>query len=260
MNSVSCPCLAFVLLLAFAGLSAAQAPRELVLTVDANKVIGQVDEKIYSHFLEHIYHSCNGGLWGDMIFNRSFEEAVAAGQWSVSGNVLSGIGGGPNARMTLGDVSWKDYELAMEVRLESAGELNLYFRTADDRDHYLLILGAEKNTKFLVKRGRRGAQPPQTQIATFDGAITPGNWHKLRLRCEGNHFTLWLDGKQAVDFTDTDRPSLSGRVAVAPSKTQTQFRNIAITTLDGNPPAFDVDFAGAALGFLWQGQRFAERR
>ena len=47
---------------------------EIDLSVDTTRVIGRIDEKVYGHFLEHIYHSCNGGLWGEIIWNRSFEE------------------------------------------------------------------------------------------------------------------------------------------------------------------------------------------
>ncbi len=44
------------------------------LAVDTTRVVGQIDGKIYGQFLEHIYHSCNGGLWGERVWNRSFEE------------------------------------------------------------------------------------------------------------------------------------------------------------------------------------------
>jgi hypothetical protein len=44
------------------------------LTVDTEKVVKPVDERIYGHFLEHIYHSLHGGLWGEIVWNRSFEE------------------------------------------------------------------------------------------------------------------------------------------------------------------------------------------
>ena len=43
------------------------------LTLDPDKVLNRIDEKIYGHFFEHIYHSANGGLWGEMIWDRSFE-------------------------------------------------------------------------------------------------------------------------------------------------------------------------------------------
>ncbi|MCY3018809.1 MAG: alpha-N-arabinofuranosidase [Planctomycetota bacterium] len=44
------------------------------VTVDPDKVVGHIDERLYGQFLEHIYHSCNGGLWGEVVWNRSFEE------------------------------------------------------------------------------------------------------------------------------------------------------------------------------------------
>ncbi len=43
------------------------------LSINASRVVGRIDERIYGHFLEHIYHSCNGGLWGELVWNRSFE-------------------------------------------------------------------------------------------------------------------------------------------------------------------------------------------
>lgn len=44
------------------------------LTVDPDTVVGHIDERLYGQFLEHIYHSCNNGLWGEVVWNRSFEE------------------------------------------------------------------------------------------------------------------------------------------------------------------------------------------
>ena len=42
------------------------------LALNPGRVVNRIDEKVYGHFLEHIYNSCNGGLWGDLIWNRSF--------------------------------------------------------------------------------------------------------------------------------------------------------------------------------------------
>ena len=46
------------------------------LTVDSDHVVKQVDNRLYGHFLEHIYHSLHGGLWGEVVWNRSFEEGL----------------------------------------------------------------------------------------------------------------------------------------------------------------------------------------
>jgi hypothetical protein len=46
---------------------------QTVYTIHSDQVLHSVNEKIYGQFLEHIYNSVNNGLWGDLIWNRSFE-------------------------------------------------------------------------------------------------------------------------------------------------------------------------------------------
>jgi len=60
-------------------------PRPVRIAVDPANVVGQVDERIYGHFLEHIYHSVNGGLWGEMVWDRSFEDPPSPGCPGASG-------------------------------------------------------------------------------------------------------------------------------------------------------------------------------
>ncbi len=70
-------CLIFVFALAP---SFAQAVR---LKVDTSTVVQQIDPKIYGQFLEHIYHSVNGGVWGEVVWNRSFEERFSPEDWRI---------------------------------------------------------------------------------------------------------------------------------------------------------------------------------
>ena len=70
-----------------AGVHAAE--RTVAVTVDADRVVNRIDEKIYGHFLEHIFHSVNGGLWGEMVWNRSFEQRDSAGQWLAEDGTVS---------------------------------------------------------------------------------------------------------------------------------------------------------------------------
>jgi alpha-N-arabinofuranosidase len=44
------------------------------LVLEPDQAVNRVDEMVYGQFLEHIFHSVNGGLWGEMVWNRSFEE------------------------------------------------------------------------------------------------------------------------------------------------------------------------------------------
>ena len=65
-----------------AGMASAQT---VSLTVNTGAVLHGIDEKIYGQSLEPVYHSVNGGLWGDVVWNRSFEETLTEGAWKVAG-------------------------------------------------------------------------------------------------------------------------------------------------------------------------------
>jgi hypothetical protein len=65
--------LSWLILIVFLASNGQERTPQVALTVDTSKVVGRIDPKIYGQFYELIYHSGNGGLWGDMIFNRSFE-------------------------------------------------------------------------------------------------------------------------------------------------------------------------------------------
>jgi len=80
-------CVATVML---SGLSAlAQTPANASYLVDSDKVVNQIDVGIHGQFLEHIFNSVHGGLWGDMLKNGSLESkqnAPAPQYWSVYGD------------------------------------------------------------------------------------------------------------------------------------------------------------------------------
>src|SRR3990172_4608369 len=72
-------------LLLCCGRAAMAADAEVNVTVHGDRLVNRVDERIYGQFFEHIYHSANGGLWGDAVWNRSFEESPGTGLWRGRG-------------------------------------------------------------------------------------------------------------------------------------------------------------------------------
>lgn len=83
---------AFISCLAGVGISISAtlaAAQDVQIKVNSDKVIKTVDDRLYGQFLEHIYHSMHGGLWGEIVWNRSFEEAPPA-----AGGRGAGGGGG----------------------------------------------------------------------------------------------------------------------------------------------------------------------
>ena len=95
IQGVVCPCrvlVPFVLCLLVANVNATEttnAPSVAVLLVDTDRVMGNVDRKIYGQFLEHINHSVEG-LFAEQIQGRGFEGEDFQTHWSsfaTNGNV-----------------------------------------------------------------------------------------------------------------------------------------------------------------------------
>ncbi len=54
----------------------ARAEEEVALTIDPDRLENRIEVGIYGQFLEHIFNSVHGGLWGDMLLNGSLQPAA----------------------------------------------------------------------------------------------------------------------------------------------------------------------------------------
>ncbi|MGB2822557.1 MAG: family 16 glycoside hydrolase, partial [Phycisphaerae bacterium] len=207
---------------------------EASISIDAGKVVGRIDEKIYGHFLEHIFHSVNGGLWGEMVWGRSFERGPGGGNWLVEDGCLVQKDLGENVRLLLGDTKWGDYEFTLEARKDRGAEgFLVIFRAAGEDDFYWYNLGGWGNRTHALERGVKGqgrwgrvGQPRAGQIET-------GRWYRIRARCEGPRLQVFLDDEQVLDFTDSTHPHLRGRVGVGTWRTSARYRKLKVASLDG---------------------------
>jgi len=206
---------------------------KLQITLQPQKVLHRLDEKIYGHFLEHIYHSVHGGLWGEMIWNRSFEEVPSGrGIWRVEGNELVQEAIEPGVRLTFGDPNWSDYELSLEAQKLGGNEgFLVFFRVKSERDYYWLNIGGWGNTATAVERS---VENRRRVISSFRPIrVEQGQWYKIRVRCEGRRIQAWLNEELILDFNDDENAHLTGKVGVGTWLTRAKFRNIKVTTLDG---------------------------
>ncbi len=206
---------------------------DVSLTVHPDRVINRIDEKVYGHFLEHIYNSCNGGLWGELIWNRSFE-LNSAGQWSIEDDVVAQQGGGVNNRWTFGDPAWTDYEYSLEARKTGGAEgFLVLFRVSGEADFYWANLGGWGNRSHGLERGRTGEQRWHGVGQHVAGSIDRDRWYRIRVRCEGPHLEVFLDDQRIIDFRDDQLAHLRGKVGVGTWATQAEYRNLKVATLDG---------------------------
>jgi len=205
---------------------------EVTLELRPDRVLNPIDEKVYGHFLEHIYHSVNGGLWGELIWNRSFEENEA-GQWSVADGSVVQEGRGANQRLTFGDLAWKDYQFTLEARKLGGNEgFLILFRVKKDNEFYWCNLGGWGNVRHALERGRAGDERWRPVGPRVNGRIETGRWYRIRVRCQGPQITVWLDDRQLIDFVD-DEGHAGGKVGVGTWATQAEFRNLKVTSLNG---------------------------
>jgi len=235
----------------------ANAPAvEVSLTVHPERVVNRIDEKVYGHFLEHIYHSCNGGLWGELVWDRSFEGGGAGAAWTRQGGCLVQEGGAADVRLLFGDPKWTDYEFTVEARKTGGEEGFLILaRALSGKEFYWANFGGWGNIGHALERGIRGQNRWGPVTRRHDGQIETGRWYRVRARCEGPRVQFWLDDKLVIDYTDDGRGPARGRAGVGTWATQTQFRNFKVASLDGRVlheglPPLPKDEAGVAPA--WQ--------
>jgi alpha-L-arabinofuranosidase len=69
---------AAALLVACAPFLVGAAPDEARIVVDAAKVEGRIEERLYGHFIEYMYEGVKGGLSAELLRDRGFEETPNA--------------------------------------------------------------------------------------------------------------------------------------------------------------------------------------
>src|SRR5262245_36690981 len=105
-------CRYFLLLGTFlTGCTSAQRIQYTVYTDHATKT---VDQGIYGQFLEHIFNSVHGGLWGDQVLNGTLElPPPPRGRGTNSGAQASVAATAPTARAPRG---WEFVPAEGEIR------------------------------------------------------------------------------------------------------------------------------------------------
>lgn len=201
-------------------------------TIDTKQIEHQIDINVYGQFLEHIYNSANGGLWGDLVWNRSFERiSDSGGEWHVEGDEIIQSSLNENVRLFFGDSSWQDYEITMQAKKLVGNEGFLVIFRANGDNFYWLNIGGWGNSQHAIEKGTAN----QGRWTVLNALTTPGSilsnvWYDIKIRCEGNHFQIWFDGNLLFDFIDTNA-HLSGQAGIGTWATSASYRNIVVNEI-----------------------------
>ncbi len=204
-------------------------------TINTDKILHTVDERIYGHFLEHIFHSVNGGLWGELVWNRSLERfGGTSGIWNIEDSTVVQSSLSENVRLLFGETDWQDYEYTLQAQKNDGNEGFLIIFRADGENFYWCNLGGWANVYHAIEKGTPGVRWSVFGGQQISGTIETGRWYDVRIRCEGNHFQVWLDESKIFDFTDNSA-HLSGQVGIGTWVTKSRYRNMVITAIpDGD--------------------------
>jgi len=205
------------------------------LSVRPDEVTGHVNPHVYGQFLEHIYHSVESGLFGELLCNRAF---TGPNGFTARDGLLQQSSLDTDIKTFAGDAAWTDYEFSFKARKTGGREgFLVLFRAADEDNFCWWNLGGWGNVRHALEieqGGQRRIIPPGV-----DRAVEQGKWYDIRVRVEGDHVEGWLDGEKLLDVRDS-MPA-AGRVGLGTWATQAEFRDLKVTALDVTP--LPLDFA-----------------
>lgn len=136
---------------------------------------------------------------------------------------------------------FEDFELRLQFKLLGEGSnAGVQFRTAEIPNHHEVSgYQADMGNQWwgcLYDESRRNkiltgpAEDKRNQL------IEQEQWNDYRIRCQGDHIQLWINGKQTVDYHEKDKDiAKSGIIAVqihGGLPAEAHYRSIRLKVLD----------------------------
>ncbi len=105
---------------------------------------------------------------------------------------------------------YADFELRLQFRLRGENtNAGIQFRSRriDDPPHEMIGYQADLGQKYwgcLYDESRRRKVLAGPDAAALDAVLKRDGWNEYRIRCEGKHIRLWINGLQTVDYVEED--------------------------------------------------------
>ena len=207
------------------------AQNETSYHLDPTQIIGEISPEIYSQFLEHICNSIHGGLWGDIVLNGTLEMADGYGGWHTRGNYLLQKKKGNFDRISFGSEEWKNYEVELEARNITGNECIVVSVRNSGNQFYDINLFGYGQTRYLLEKNTGGRY--NAFLVEKDGKADKKQWNRIKIRCENEKISAWLNGQLVFTHADTAAPILKGKIGLNTYGTQCEVRNIRVKDLKG---------------------------
>jgi hypothetical protein len=159
--------------------------------------------------------------------------------WNVWGDGRQNVPSTAAPSTVLGDHRWADYTATVDFRLDLVDRDTTLANFAGLGVRQVQARGGDQAT-YAVRvheDGRWELRKLDTVVASGTVAgFNAGAWHRLSVEARENVITATLDGAQLTSYVDTSvNPVLAGRVALASGYYNTQYDNLAVTPIKGQP-------------------------
>jgi alpha-N-arabinofuranosidase len=159
-------------------------PGVAILLVDTDRVTGNIDEKIYGHFLEHINHSVVDGLFAEQIRGRGFEGKDFENYWESFAH---------NGKVSIANMEFENG--IKSVRLEVSDG------TAGIRQHRVYIQDDFEYDGSVWLKPEQGSVQVTFKVKDFAGTViaeSPLETSGIQWQEVGYSFTSSKRDKQAM--------------------------------------------------------------
>jgi hypothetical protein len=158
--------------------------------------------------------------------------------------VVDGVLVGENDETKKGSMLWteksyRDFIIECEALWKGEIDSGIMFRQAKDGKRQLQVqLGISRSQKRDLTgsfyTGGKEKYPEAGQVKNLEKLLKPDGWNKYRIEAKGDTFTVWLNGKEAVKYANTNYPT-AGPIGlqVHPGLTmKVEFRNLRVKVLE----------------------------
>jgi hypothetical protein len=150
-----------------------------------------------------------GAGWIDLSKGTTLEgwRVEGKGNWKVGGGV---IGATQSAGNVGGDIftgrEWGNFETELEFQMSSPGNSGLWFRVSKEQPGYQVDFIDEKGWPGVYSGSLYCMGKAFIAKNTDAATIRKAGWNKVRLRVEGDHIVVVMNGKTVIDIRDNTFP------------------------------------------------------
>lgn len=133
--------------------------------------------------------------------------------WKVEDGILTGTQDKPgHGGILLTDKKYKDFEVYLEIRPDFGCDGGLFLRSNEKGQAYQVLLDYLEGGSIGGIYGERldgvKSQPAKDWVKVWK----KGEWNSIRARIVGEvpHVTVWMNGTQIFDWTDTENHAADG--------------------------------------------------